>query len=211
MGRINTTGSAPGYVAEYSSLVRGTGRQIDWGVLDDSWRSSAWTVKVNDAAAAQGDTALGVDALAQALPKGTILWFAAGDFARLTADAAKGAVSLTVEALVNAISDDATATVGGAGVKRIKAGTIMVEQANGKMVPRIARLNSETSIGFLTADAEEGAYNDALSGHGVLIGGVFYKELLPEQANGNFATWVGEINTAGPGVRLETFSDSRAS
>jgi hypothetical protein len=153
-------------------------------------------VKVNDAAAAQGDTAVGVDALAQALPKGTVLWFAAGKFARLTADAAKGAVSLTVEALVAGISDDATAIVGGSGVKRIKAGTIMVEQANGKMVPRIARLNSETSIGFLTADAEEGAYNDALSGHGVLIGGVFYKELLPENANGSFATWVGEINTA---------------
>lgn len=208
--RLNQTGSSPGFVADYGSLARTTGRQIDWESVPDKYRTSAFVVKLNGAALADA-VSLTVDPLPQPVPVGTLLHFGQSkEFARVTAAAAAGAVSLTVEAIPSALEDNDEALVPGVGVKRIKAGTVMCELASGKIIPRVDRPGSETAIGLLIADAEDGAYNAALSGHGLFAGGIFYKELLPESADSNLATWIGEINTAGPGIRLETFSDSRA-
>jgi hypothetical protein len=105
--------------------------------------------------------------------------------------------------------------------KRIPAGTIVAENADGKVIPRadvaaafIAHpsdwAGTETSVGFLVSDAVEDARSAALSGYGMFIGGVFYRELLPDHGNASFADWVSEVVDAGYSVRLETFSDSRA-
>lgn len=105
--------------------------------------------------------------------------------------------------------------------KRIPAGTVMAENADGQIIPRadvaaaaIANAEdwagTETAVGFLISDAEEGSKVAALSGYGMFIGGVFYKELLPDQGEATFDDWIAEIRDAGYGVRLETFSDSRA-
>lgn len=211
MARVTTTGSSPGFVADHGSVVRNTGRQILWASVPDKYRTTAVLVKLNGAASADA-TSLTVDALSGAIPAGTLLHFGESkEFARVTVAAAAGATSLTVEALPAAIEDNDEAYYAGDGVKRIKAGTIMAELAGGKIIPRAAVTGAETSIGLLISDAEEGAVYAAISGHGVFIGGLFYDELLPETGHASFDTWIGEINTAGPGIRLETYSDSRAS
>lgn len=66
-------------------------------------------VKVNDADVNAGETAFTVEALSGAIPSGTVLEFSDGNFAKLSANAASGATSLTVVALDADIADDATA------------------------------------------------------------------------------------------------------
>lgn len=105
--------------------------------------------------------------------------------------------------------------------KRIPAGTVMAENDDGKVIPRsdvaaafIANPSdwpeATSSSGFLVSDALEDAKSAALSGYGMFIGGVFYRELLPEHGDASFDDWVAEVADAGYSVRLETFSDSRA-
>ena len=105
--------------------------------------------------------------------------------------------------------------------KVIPAGTVMAENADGKVIPRkdVAAAfaahpadwaGTETSVGFLVSNADEGSKTAALSGYGMLAGGVFYRELLPDHGEANFNDWVAEVVDAGYSVRLETFSDSRA-
>lgn len=61
-----------------------------------------------------------------AIPAGTLLWFGAGKFARVTADAAIGANQLTVEALVAQINNASTTTFQGRStIKTIPAGTLI--------------------------------------------------------------------------------------
>jgi hypothetical protein len=210
MPRISHTGSSPGFIADHSSVARNTGRQVSWDNLSDLRRSTAFVVKLA-AAAAQGAVALVVDALPQALRRGTLLFFGqAGEYARTTADEPAGEVNVAVEALPAAIEDDDEAVVAGSGMRSIKAGTIVAELADGTIIPRADVTGAETAVGFLISDAQEGAKHDALTGYGVMIGGVVYEDLLPDRDHADFATWIGEINDAGPGVRLETYSDSRA-
>lgn len=163
--------------------------------------------------AAAGATSLTVEALDAQIESGDTATFAGGTVqARTTAPAAKGATSITVDELQFAVANDAEAIyTGGTGSKVIKAGTIMAELSGGKIIPRKAVTGSETAKGFLVSDVTEDAEQDALSGYGMFVGGVFYKDLLPDRNEAGFDTWIGEINTAGPGVRLEEYSDSRAS
>lgn len=289
MGRVTKTGSSPGFVADWGSVARNSGRQIDFTKLGPDYEGTRYTVKAA-ALAAAGATSITVDALPVALPLGTILNFgnyapvtvtindgsiSAGDTsitivalpgpipggtrlnfsggtnaqvvelngdhaagvttltvlpvdgtianaatalfpggtiqARLTAAAAKAATSITVDELQFKVADDAEAIFAADGSKIVKSGTIMAELSTGKIIPRKAVTGSETAIGFLVGDAEENGKQDALSGFGLIVGGIVYKELLPDRSESGFATWVGEINTAGPGVRLETYSDNRAS
>lgn len=75
-------------------------------------------------AAAQSATDMDVDPLTGAIPAGTVLVFGTGEFAKLTADADAGAANIEVEALVNGIEDNDTATYPGtSGKVYIPAGT----------------------------------------------------------------------------------------
>jgi hypothetical protein len=288
MGRVTRTGSSPGFVADWGSVARNGGRQIDFTKLGPDYEGQSHIVKANGAAAA-GAVSVTVDALPVALPIGTILNFgsfapvtvtvndadvnatettitvaalsgpipagtilqfsgAGAGFAKLTAAAIAGATTLTVEALPEDIDNAATALFPGGtiqarltaaaakagttltvdelqfiiadnaeaifavdGSKVVKSGTIMAELSGGKIIPRKSVTAAETAIGLLVGDAEEGAPQDALSGYGLIIGGVIYGELLPDRNESGFATWIAEIQTAGPGIRLETYSDDRAS
>ena len=211
MGRTSSFGSSPGFVGDHSSVVRlPGGRQIDFNAVSERRRSTAFVVKLAAAAAAAA-VALVVDPLAAALRKGQLLFFGqAGEYARLTADADAGAAALAVEALPAALEDNDEAVVGGTGKKAVKAGTIVAQLASGKIIPREDVTGAETAIGFLASDATEDAMQDAITGYGVLVGGVFFEDLLPDRAHANFAVWIGEINAAGPGVRLVPYNDSRA-
>lgn len=94
--------------------------------------------------------------------------------------------------------------------KVIPAGTIMAEQPDGKIIPRADAAGGETAIGFLVSTCQEGALQDALSGYGMFVGGVFYEGLLPDREDGDFATWIGEIRDEGGSVVLQDYSDSSA-
>lgn len=100
----------------------------------------------------------------------------------------------------------------------IESGTIMAVLASGQIVPRadVAAglgdvINTETSIGILIATVVEDANHAALSGHGLAVGGVIFENLLPDSGAGAFATWKGELQTAGTRFMFLTHANSAAS
>jgi hypothetical protein len=179
--------STAGFIADVSSITRNSGRQIDWANVGEEYRetpgNAAVLVVVGAAGAIATATSVPVDALSGPIPSGTILDFeGAGKFAILTADAAAGATSLTVEALPDALDDDDEATYAGSagsGQKHLRAGTVIGELlGSGKISPRVVTTNPAT--GILETDAVENNPVAALSGYGVIIGGVIYEALLPD-------------------------------
>lgn len=202
-----------------------------------------------------GQTAIGIAALTAPLRSGTILKSSAGEFMQLTADAAAGDLSLTVEALEVAwesadtatapavrqlvyvtadaeagdeeltvapldfwVNDGATATLGlseqlvGAG-KQVLAGTVMDLLSSGKVVPSALATGGVTAYGILETNADEFSRSDAASGYGVIIGGAFYDNLLPE-ASGDPAvissTWKTELLARGGAWQFEQYADDTA-
>lgn len=200
--------SSPLFVVDWNSIDRNTGRQIDWSRVPETYRAgAAYTIKANGAALAAA-TSITVDALPIALPVGTRLDFTgAGEFAILTAPAALGATSLTVEALDAGIedNDEATYLVSNSNKKVIPAGTVMcIIAANNKMVPRVARPGSEEAIGLLVSSATEDEGTEGLSGYGVVIGGVIYENLLPE----TITSYKTELENNGTSWAWQTYADS---
>lgn len=72
--RVEQDVSMPPFVVDRSSLVRDTGRQIDWDLLDGRYVHNAQTISVA-ANADIDDTTLEVDPLPVKVPAGTILDF----------------------------------------------------------------------------------------------------------------------------------------
>ncbi len=105
---------------------------------------------------------------------------------------------------------DETRIPDGLTKKVIPAGTVMAKQPDGRLIPAADAAGGETAVGFLVSTCQEGAMQDALSGYGLFLGGVFYRELLPDHEDGGFDGWVGEIRDEGGSVVLQTYSDSRA-
>lgn len=293
-GRTVSYGSSPDFAVDPGSLVRNTGRQIDWDYVTDAYRSTRAIVQANGAAAAgataitvdalpvpvyagtilnfgtyapvtvtladasvtAGDTSVTVAALSGPIPAGTYLDFSGGTNAqvarlsaaailgattltvypldgtiangttalfpggtiqaRVTANAALAATSLTVDELQFAVPDDAQATIGGTGTRSIPAGTVIAELTSGKVVPRAIRPGAETATGILETNAVENDRSAALSGYGVIIGGALYENLLPD-ATGTPAVlptaYKTELQTAGVGTGFAFFQygDTRGS
>lgn len=221
MSWTDYTVSTAGFIVDHGSVDRDTGRQIDWANVPDTFKgATSYTVTLNDAAAAEGDTSITVEALPVAIPAGTVLDFGEHSvdtvqmLAKTTAAAASGATSLTVEPLGHGIEDDATATYTTPTTrdkKHIPAGTFMAELSGGKIIPRSAVTGAETAIGLLATNATEDAAYNAKTGFGLLCGGVFYDNLLPDYGHANLATWKTELDAAGTGVSWRTYADNRAS
>lgn len=216
-GWTRTYNSRPSFVGDERSVTREPGgRQIDWDYITDAYRTTVKRVVLNGAVAADA-VAITVDALTVALKPGDLLWFGqAKEFVRVTAPAAVGATSVTVEAVPTALEDNDEAIVGGSGSKVVPAGTVMAELSSGKLVPRAIRPGSETAIGILETNATEDSRTDALSGYGLIVGGVLYENLLPE-ASGSPAvinsTYKTELQAAGVGTgfAFRQFSDNSGS
>jgi hypothetical protein len=109
-------------------------------------------------------------------------------------------------------ADVAAGRVNEAGKKFIPAGTVMILRA-GKVLPYADRgAGVETSYGILETNALEGDMNAAISGYGVMNGGNFYENLLPE-ATGTprvlNATRKTELRAIGTGYGFFQFQDSR--
>lgn len=217
MGRTRSYLSRPGFVVDEHSITREPGRQIDWGYVTDAYRDNALKAKLNGAASST-DTSLTVDALPAALTVGMLLYFGqSGEYARVTAPAALGATTVSVESLPANLEDDDEAVIPGSGdAKTIKAGTVMCELSSGKVVPRAIRPASETSIGLLASDAVENSKEAALSGYGIIVGGVIYENLLPDADGGTpsviSSTYKTELQTAGVGTgfSFRQYADNRA-
>jgi hypothetical protein len=183
MFRSSKSTTTPGFIADPGSERRSLGRQIDWSRVDESYRATPGTAPVQvklTAGAAQAATALVVTALTGAVPAGTVLRFSADEFATTTALAAKGATNVPVEALVNALETNDTATyagVAGSGPKVLPAGKLLaIDAGTLKAYPAI----DNTAKEVLRTHASEDSRSDALTGYGTLEGGGLYENLLPD-------------------------------
>lgn len=206
--------SMPGFIADHNSVTRDGGGQIDWSHVPDSFKAGTKHIVKANGVAAQGATSVTVDALPVDLPVGVTLRFGTDEYATLTAPAVKGATSLAVAALVNAIedNDEATYLVSESGQKVIPAGTIMAELSGGKMIPRSTVSGAETATCLLASNAVENGEHNAASGWGRILGGVIYENMLPDFGHANLATWKGELQAAGVGTGFawKTLADTRA-
>ena len=209
----------PPFVVDPESIDRSSGRQIDWSVVPDSYRMGA--VKVAAATVADsGATTMAVTAITGAIPSGTNLYFGqAGEFARLAAAAAAGATALTVDALGTTIESGDVAYYPGTGAKTLPAGKLLVELSNGKVATRAERPGSEVSFGFLETNAIENEPSHALTGYGIIVGGVLFENLLPDAAAGTTGALTDAYkqelvgNTSNPkstGFVFEQYADNRS-
>jgi hypothetical protein len=207
--------SVPAFVADRDSLDHDGGHQIDWAAVGEQFRATPGQIVTMAAAALAAATSLTVEALTYAIPAGTVLNFTgAGEFAITTAAAAAGATSITVEALDAAIEDDDTATVAGSGSKYLPAGKCMAGDAtgDGPLTPSVT--SSATCL--LATDAWEDSRDAAISGYGIIVGGVIYENMLPD-ATGTPKRLPAAARTAlqtagiGSGFVWRQYSDSRVS
>ena len=205
--------SSPGFVVDPASVDRNAGRQMDWDNVPERFRSTPGQ-EIKMAAAALADAvSLTVDALAQPVTAGTLLYFGeSGEHTRVSANAAAGATTLAVEAPHGAIEDNDVAVVTGAGYKHVPAGTrVAQDDTTGKIRPLEDDGDvpaDHTLIGLLATDANEDAKFEALTGYGVIVGANVYLELLPETLDSTAQTALAAI---GKGFAFETYADDRAS
>lgn len=92
------------------------------------------------------------------------------------------------------------------GKKYIPDGTIMALLDGGAMIPAADvgldleggnQTGAETAVGLLIGEANESDRSDALTGYGLLRGGVVYENLLPDAEDEDFETWLGEMAANG--------------
>lgn len=95
--------------------------------------------------------------------------------------------------------------------KVLPAGKIMVELPSGKLVTRAERPGAEEAIGILETSASEGDKGAALTGYGLIIGGVIHDNLLPDAADAALTTYKMELDANGTGFAFRTYADDRAS
>lgn len=98
------------------------------------------------------------------------------------------------------------------GKKFLPAGTVVGDLAgSGKVGPRVATTNP--AIGLLETDATEGDLTAAITGYGVIVGGVLHENLLPD-ATGTPKTLPAAIKTelsaAGSGFAFLQYQDTRS-
>lgn len=201
--RTSTNLAGRSFIVDPASITRSEGRQVDFDAIGGAFDDSSFIVKLAAAAAADA-VALTVDPLPYDVPVGTTLYFGESkELALTTAHAAAGATSITVQALPAALENDDEARVGRGGRKRVPAGTVMVELASGKLVPRSARPGAETAVGILETDADQDSKTDSLSGYGLILGGVLYENMLPDATGAPKvlpAAYKTELQTAGVGT-----------
>lgn len=218
--RTTSNVAGAGFIADPASVVRNSGRQVDWARVPEDYRQAVGSTVTTSGAAAAAATSIPVVALSAALPVGQVLNFTgAGEFAILTAAAAVGATALTVEALDAGIESGDTATVAGTGKKRIPAGTVVSEfvTVSGAKSTRLIAPTAAaggTAIGVIATDANEDAGSESLSGYGVITGAKVHEPLLPE-ATGTPRALPTALRNAlialdGGGFSFEPYTDSSA-
>lgn len=99
------------------------------------------------------------------------------------------------------------------GKKVLPAGTVVGELlGGGKISPRVVTTNP--AVGILATTAIEDDRSAALSGYGMLVGGVLYEALLPDSSGSPkelAAAVKTELDTARCTFKYERYEDNRAS
>jgi hypothetical protein len=175
----------PNYRSRWAGDYRGREQLIPGGArLDPTAFATEGSVDavVGVAGAAQGATSIPVAALSGPIPNGTVLRFSVDEYARLSAAAATGATTLTVEALVNALESGDTATYVGSGKRFVESGTLIgrtraERDAGGGFGPWTTGDEEEYLLAFDVHDADTDPDCD-LYRHGCLV----KENLLPAQA-----------------------------
>lgn len=205
----------PPVVVDRHSLDVDGGHTIDWpNVPEDFRQKPGQTVTVGAGGAAGGAVTVPVEALKRAITAGTTLSFGGAKFARVNAPAAAGAVSVSVDALPTALVAGDKAVIPGEGPKSIPAWTAMGAGAaanggNGPLYPRVAGTNPATCL--LATAAVENSRNDARSGYGVALGGVFYENNMPDATGSPRALPAAiknELAAAGTGFAWRRWQDT---
>ncbi len=213
MSRTYHKNNRPPFVVDSQSIIRTLGRQVNFAKTGDQFKYNAVKVVVGVAGAAADAVAVPVLPLSGPLPNGTLLSFGGKKFARLTAPAVAGATSLTVAAIPTALVSTDTTYAGGSGAKRIPAGTVIVQDTDGQVYPRVNKTASETAYGILETDASEDSKTDALTGYSVIRGGSLWENQLPDAAGGPPKTlpsdYKTEMATNGAQFMFDTYYDSR--
>lgn len=212
MGRTNYSPSRVGFIVDPQSIDRLNGRQIDWALVGENNRRTPGQIVIAGATSISATT-LNVTALARPLASGTVLDFGLDEFAVTTAAAAAGATTVPVRAIPYALEGGEVAVVAGTGAKFLPAGTVIgTLLGSGKASPRIVTTNP--AIGLLETNAtDDEKAPDALSGYGIIVGGVIYENLLPEATGGPPKVLASAVKTelaaAGMGWVWQSYSDSR--
>lgn len=166
MSRISNTSAIPGFIADPASVMRDTGRQVNFDKMSGKTRSGTQIVQLNGAAAI-GATSLTVDALPAEVPLDTFLDF--GQFSPVTVQingaTLAGATSLTVDALTGPIPAGTRLDFTGAGemvlttaAAAAAATTIAIEAADAAIEDNdTALFAGGTQQARVTASADKGA------------------------------------------------------
>jgi hypothetical protein len=155
--------------------------------------TNAVTITVGAAGAAQGATSIPLTpALTDNVPVGTILSFGAGKFARLTAVAASGAITLTVEALPAALAAGNMAYYSASGSKTIESGVLVgrtfAERDAGIGYSPWATTDEEAHLLFF--DVHDVTKDNECELYQSKSGNVLYENLLP-----NWTTLSTDVKT----------------
>lgn len=98
------------------------------------------------------------------------------------------------------------------GKKVLPGGTVIGELlGNGKISPRVVTTNPAS--GLLATTAIEGDRSAALSGYGVMVGGVIYEALLPDSSGSPkvlAAAIKTELGASACTFKFERYEDNRA-
>ena len=198
------------FVVDLESLVRNSGRQIDWARI------------------AATDTDFIDDDGKKAIPAGTVMAEVGGKLVprgvsqAVTAAIDTNVATITLEAHGLAVGDEVyvtgatPATINGLhtveSVPDADSFTFAATGDDGDATGTIAL--GYSASGILVSDAVEDDKSASLSGYGVLIGGVLYDNLLPD-ATGTPkvlpAAYKTELNAGVTGFVFEQYVDSRTS
>jgi hypothetical protein len=164
--RTTLPSSAPAFVVDRDHLVRDTGRQIDWDLLDKSFVPNPQIVKLNGAAA-PGAVSLTVDALPIALNVGDVLNFGVLEQVTVTigvAGATANDTTIPVAALSGPIPDNTLLDFGGKKFARVNgavaagATSITVDAIPTNLVSGdVATFEGGELLAYVDAHAAKGA------------------------------------------------------
>jgi len=104
------------------------------------------------------------------------------------------------------------------GKKRLKAGQVVSELADGSVIEYGGTDASAspdetptTAVGLLASEANEDAPAEALSGYGIITGGVVWENLLPNAEAGELpAGTKTALTNGGAAFQYHTYEDDRA-
>jgi len=204
MGRTNYNVGRPGFILGVNYDAN-DGRQVDFDRVPVSFKNSDGNKKV------PGGTVVSETGAGKVVPRSSTK----GTVSNLTQTSGTATATQTA----HGYETGDTVTIAGADqaeyngdhvITVTDADTYTFSVDSGATTPATGTITAYIKAdAILLASAVENDNNAALSGYGVVIGGVVFKNLLQESGNADFDTWLSELKEAGTGFAFETYSDDR--